>query len=131
MKILFSIVLRIFMGHFMNDTAISITRDITCLKCGHNGLMDIHAEKEDVGDSLLFLSLGHNPFSGDLHYQCPACDIVLLVDPMLALGEKPVRGVPLLQPRKKELKTACFMPEFIGGLLARVFPGGGEEYRLF
>ena len=119
------------MGHFMNDKVISITRDITCLKCGHNGVMDIHDEEEDVGDGLLFLSLGHNPFSGDLHYQCPACDIVLLVDPMLALGEKPIRGMPLLQPRKEALETVGFMPEFISVFFARFFPGGGEEHRLF
>ncbi len=119
------------MGHFMNDKVISITRDITCLKCGHNGVMDIHDYEDDVADGRLFLSLGHNPFSGDLHYQCPACDIVLLVDPMLALGEKPISGMPLLQPRKKVLETAGFMPEFISVFFARVFPGGGEEHRLF
>ena len=121
----------IIMDHFMNDTIVSITRDITCLQCGHNGLMDIHDEEGDVANDLLFLNLGHNPFSGDLHYHCPACGIVLLVDPMLALGEKPIRGIPLRQPRKKALETVGFMPGFISGLLARAFPGGGEEYRLF
>jgi hypothetical protein len=40
----------------------------------------------------LFKHFGHNPYSGDLHYQCPACEIMLPVDPTAALGVKPLSG---------------------------------------
>ena len=89
------------MGPNRSDMAFSITRDITCLHCGKNGLMDIHDEGDNNADGRLFRHLGHDPFIGDLHYQCPDCGIVLIVDPMLALGEKPVQGRPLLSAGKR------------------------------
>lgn len=114
----------------MNDMAILITRDITCLYCGHKGLMDIHDEGDDVAYGCLFLHLGHNPSSGDLHYRCPACGIVLLVDPMLALGEKPIRGVPQQQTVKKKAWVEGVLNGFINGFLDRTFPNESEEHRL-
>ena len=115
------------MGQNGSDTAISITRDITCLHCGKSGLMDIHNEGEDVADNRLFRHLGHDPFTGDLHYQCPACGIVLLVDPMLALGEKPVKGMPHLLKSKKTLWGEDVPHGFISGLIARAFLGDTEK----
>jgi len=70
------------------------TRDIACLSCGFTGILDVHSERDDVPKDRLFQHLGHNPYSGDLHYQCPACGIVLLVDPMEVLGEKSLKGFP-------------------------------------
>jgi hypothetical protein len=70
------------------------TRDIACLNCGHTGMLDIHRESDVVQRDLLFKHLGHNPFSGALHYRCPKCEIVLLVDPMAALGEESLKGFP-------------------------------------
>jgi len=42
----------------------------------------------------VFKHLGHNPYSGHLHYQCPSCRVVLLVPPMDILEGKSLRGVP-------------------------------------
>ncbi len=70
------------------------TRDIACLNCGYAGMLDIHRESDVVQRDRLFIHLGHNPFSGDLHYRCPKCEIVLLVDPMAALGEESLKGFP-------------------------------------
>jgi len=78
-----------------------ITRDIICMHCGHKGMMDIHDDKDDGADGRLFIHLGHNIFSGDLHYQCPACGIVLLVEPMLALGKRVIRAMPQMQTDKE------------------------------
>ena len=70
------------------------TRDIACMNCGYAGMLDIHRESDIVQRDSLFIHLGHNPFSGYLHYRCPKCEIVLLVDPMAALGEESLKGFP-------------------------------------
>jgi len=70
------------------------TRDIVCLNCGYAGMLDIHYERDVVLKDRQFQHLGHNPYSGDLHYRCPACEIVLLVDPMAVLGKKSLKGFP-------------------------------------
>lgn len=71
-----------------------ITRDIVCLNCGFAGLLDVHCENHVVPEGILFHHLGHNPYSGDLHFRCPACEIVLLVDPGAVLGEESLSGLP-------------------------------------
>lgn len=119
------------MDRHMDNKTISITRDITCLHCDHKGLMDIHDEREDVADDRLFVNLGHNPFSGDLHFRCPACGIVLLVDPMLALGKRPIKGIPQLLTGEKTLKVAGVLEGFISGLLGKVILGESKRPRLF
>lgn len=70
------------------------TRDIACLNCGHVGMLDVHYINDVVPKDRLFKHFGHNPYSGDLHYQCPSCKVVILVDPMLVLGEKSLKGFP-------------------------------------
>ena len=70
------------------------TRDIVCLNCGFAGVLDIHHKKDATMKDGLFKHLGHNPYSGDLHYQCPACDIVLLVDPMAVREKIASKGSP-------------------------------------
>jgi DNA-directed RNA polymerase subunit RPC12/RpoP len=107
-----------------------ITRDITCLHCGHSGLLDIHDEQDEESDGRLFLHLGHNPFSGDLHYQCPACGITLLVDPVLALGERPIMGIPQLEAGKKTVWGEDIFHGYLSGFLARVFIYENSEHRL-
>ncbi len=54
--------------------------DIQCTYCGHQGRLG----KRRTGgkqDGKTFKLIGGNPVSGHLHYQCPACAIVLLVPP--------------------------------------------------
>jgi len=58
---------------------------IHCQNCGIEGEIEVQGLNSDKPSALIFRHLGHNPFSGHLHYQCPACDIVLLVDPMTVL----------------------------------------------
>ncbi len=60
---------------------------IICLSCGQEGEIEGPSLKALPSSPCLFRYLGHNPFSGHMHYQCPACKVVLLVDPMIILEE--------------------------------------------
>jgi len=62
------------------------TREIVCMYCGKAGKVEVPGREEDLDSSLLFRFLGHNPFSGHMHFRCPACSIVLLVEPMAMLS---------------------------------------------
>lgn len=63
-----------------------LNRTIICINCGTTGEIEVNGLNADDRSSRIFRHLGHNPFSGHLHYQCPSCEIVLLVDPMSILG---------------------------------------------
>jgi hypothetical protein len=119
-----------FMGQHVMDEAFPITRDIICLHCGHNGVMDIHDENDVAAKDRLFLHLGHNHSSGDIHYQCPACRLILLVDPMLALEKKVIRGMPQPRTGSKTVKRERALQGLISGLLAKLFLNENDERRL-
>ena len=72
------------------------TRDIVCLNCGFAGILDIYYENDVATKDALFKHLGHNPYSGDLHYRCPDFKIILRVDPMAVLGEDSLNGFPVV-----------------------------------
>ncbi|MEN6488095.1 MAG: hypothetical protein ABFD66_04315 [Smithella sp.] len=56
--------------------------EITCIYCGVEGVLNVHGLDND--ESLkVFKRVGRNHVSGHLHYQCPVCKIILLVDPVL------------------------------------------------
>lgn len=73
------------------------TRNIACLNCGCVGMLNVRHGNDVAQEDRTFKHLGHNPHSGDLHYQCPACKVILLVDPMAALGEESLKGYPVRQ----------------------------------
>lgn len=55
---------------------------ITCINCGVEGVLKMHGLENS--DALkVFKRVGRNHFSGHLHYKCPVCEMVLLVDPAL------------------------------------------------
>ena len=58
---------------------------ITCMNCGTDGEVGTYRLPDNARPGRIFRHLGHNPFSGQMHYQCPACKGVLLVDPMTIL----------------------------------------------
>ncbi len=62
-------------------------RTIICMNCGIEGEIEIMGLKGDASPAKIFRHLGHNPFSGHMHFRCPACKIVLLVDPMAVLSD--------------------------------------------
>ncbi len=63
-----------------------LTKTIKCLNCGVDGEIEVYGLNSEIPSSKVFKHLGHNPYSGDMHYQCPSCEIVLLVSPIAVLG---------------------------------------------
>ena len=64
---------------------------IKCIHCNYIGILEKQASFFDdkTGDmpiSRVFKHKGHNPFSGNLHYECSQCKTIILVDPMDVLG---------------------------------------------
>lgn len=57
----------------------------SCVNCGTTGELEIAGSNTYREVDKIFRCTGHNPFSGHLHYQCPVCNMVLLVDPILLL----------------------------------------------
>jgi hypothetical protein len=65
-----------------------LSSDIQCAYCGLKGKIEGSLSESDGLEVNVFKHLGHNPFSGHLHYQCPSCSIVQLVLPMDILEGK-------------------------------------------
>lgn len=88
------------------------TRAIVCLNCGSKGEIEVRGVNDTVSPARIFRHRGHNPFSGHMHFQCPACKIVLLVDPMAVLADDaaflPSRR-PSREPAERE-RTADSSP---------------------
>ena len=70
------------------------TKEICCMHCGLKGEIEIAGLNSGMPWSMIFRHLEHNPFSGDMRYRCPACDLVLLVNPLDVIGNESLRGVP-------------------------------------
>ncbi|MEQ8202360.1 MAG: hypothetical protein ABRQ31_01095 [Smithellaceae bacterium] len=56
--------------------------EITCINCGAEGVLNVHG-LNNCESLKVFKRVGRNHVSGHLHYQCPVCKIILLVDPVL------------------------------------------------
>jgi hypothetical protein len=85
---------------------VAISKEIQCTFCGLRGEIERPGTEDKQRGRKVFRHLGHNPFSGHLHYQCPSCSIVLLVLPMDILEGRSLQGIPDPQPRMKPLQTA-------------------------
>jgi hypothetical protein len=62
-----------------------IPREIQCTYCGWKGMTGRGNSNTDDPNGRTFRYLGRNHYSGHLHYQCPACSVVLLVPPAKTL----------------------------------------------
>ncbi len=69
------------------------TQDIKCSNCGSKGKLEVLGLKGDVPVSAPFRHLGHDPFSGYMHYRCPACKAVIDVEPMEVLDKGIIVGL--------------------------------------
>lgn len=78
-----------------------------CLYCDFEGVLEILNEPHDYPESMIFRHLGHNAVSGHIHYQCPACDIILLVDPMDILTDEFIANI------RYEPQTMGFLPSLL------------------
>lgn len=79
-----------------------LAKTLICMNCGNEGEIEFQGVNRNVPSSKIFRHLGHNPLSGHLHYQCPACAMVLLIDPMAI----PADGIPALPYERPSQKTA-------------------------
>ena len=108
-----------------------LSSDIQCAYCGLKGKIEGSTPATDDREMNIFKHLGHNPFSGHLHYQCPSCSIVQLVLPMDILEGKVLNGFPgpaeqgaLLGRIAANIRYR--VSEFRKTILTRLFPGGAE-----
>ncbi len=94
---------------------------MACIKCVHCNFVGIlenqgAAFQDKTGDrpiSRSFKHKGHNPFSGNLQYECSRCETKILVDPMDVLGAV---GAEILKdvrekPREKSFFTSLFFSQ--------------------
>jgi hypothetical protein len=105
-----------------------ISSDIQCAYCGLKGKIEGYGSESDDRGVNVFKHLGHNPFSGHLHYQCPSCSIVQLVLPMDILEGKALNGFP--GPAEQgdlpgRIASNVFnrLTEFRRTIQTRLFPG--------
>ena len=105
-----------------------ISSDIQCAYCGLKGKIEGYAPESDDREVSIFKHLGHNPFSGHLHYQCPSCSIVQLVLPMDILEGKVLNGFPGLAEQGDLLGRIASnvlyrLTEFRKTIQTRLLPG--------
>ncbi len=77
-----------------------LTRDITCINCGTAGKIEVLGNN-NISSSCIFPYKGHNPFSSNMHYQCPVCEMMLLVDPMTILNDDIISSLPHLTMQER------------------------------
>jgi hypothetical protein len=83
------------------------TLNTRCIHCEFEGVLEILGSPYELPGSRIFRYQGHNPSTGYIHYQCPACDIILLVNPADILGESFVIDVRESSVRSGFLPTTC------------------------
>ncbi|MEN6374401.1 MAG: hypothetical protein ABFD75_06410 [Smithella sp.] len=81
---------------------------ITCINCGVEGVLNVPGLEND-GSLKVFKRVGRNHVSGHLHYLCPVCNVVLLVDPVLIRKSDHIF-------RKKEKKYQRMVPSSANNL---------------
>lgn len=77
---------------------------IKCIHCSYVGVLEYQGMTFDgkTGDmpiSPSFKYKGNNPFSGNLHYKCPWCEKIVLVDPIDVL--RAVGAIIIMDIREK------------------------------
>ena len=65
---------------------------ILCESCGCSGRA-VQAMLTDDSEYPLFFHLGHDAYTGDMHFRCANCGALLLVDPMQMITRQFVRGI--------------------------------------
>ncbi|MDQ5985928.1 MAG: hypothetical protein CSYNP_01646 [Syntrophus sp. SKADARSKE-3] len=94
------------------------TRFIHCNYCGQDGEIEICDLEAGVPESKIFKYFGHNPFSGHMHFRCPACEIILLVHPIAVLGEEPLEGSYTMKRHNKHFHHQHMRHFFCGNNLS-------------
>jgi hypothetical protein len=108
-----------------------MSSDIQCAYCGLKGKIEGYASESDDREVSVFKHLGHNPFSGHLHYQCPSCLIIQLVLPMDILEGRVLNGFSGLAEQGDRLGRFAStvlnrLTEFRKTIQIRLLPGNTE-----
>lgn len=87
---------------------------IQCVHCNFVGILEHEGITFDgkTGDRAIsrgFKYKGHNPFSGNLHYECSWCETINLVDPMDVLGAV---GAEILTDVREKPRGKSFFDRF-------------------
>ncbi len=97
------------------------TQAIVCLNCGKAGEIEVKGLNDGGSPSGIFRHQGHNPFSGHMHFQCPACGITLLIDPTDVLSDGMAPLYSLWTPPKPVKKKRAGETSPRGSLFQRFF----------
>ena len=84
------------------------TRDISCAYCGKLGKIEIWGMNGDIKNDDTFKYKGHNPLSGHMHFECPRCNIVSLINPISVLGNNVILADTNPTSDKEERKSVFF-----------------------
>jgi hypothetical protein len=87
---------------------------IKCIHCNYIGILEKQAsffddKACDMPISRVFKHKGHNPFTGNLHYECSQCKTTILVDPMDVLG---IVGYEILTDVREKPRGKSFFAWF-------------------
>ena len=88
---------------------------VKCIHCDYIGILDnqgilLDDKTGDMMNYRCFKYKGHNPFSGNLYYQCSRCEATVLVDPMdvlKAVGAEIIKDVR--EKRRKKSFIASYL----------------------
>lgn len=105
-----------------------IIRNISCTYCGQRGIIGYPGISDIMPTAEIFRHLGHNPWSGNLHYQCPSCRIVLLVDPMDVLDGKGTINGSIGQFLKAGHGMCVFL-DILNEIAGRLFPSFENKFQ--
>jgi hypothetical protein len=72
-----------------------IPERIWCSCCGHEGSREIMGTASGEFPEDVFISKGHDPYSGKMYFRCPHCKVVITVDPNDAFGSFTMNGYPI------------------------------------
>ncbi|OPY13645.1 MAG: hypothetical protein A4E66_00692 [Syntrophus sp. PtaB.Bin001] len=71
-----------------------ISKRIWCSSCGHEGPRETAGALPSESVMDMFISEGHDPYSGKLYFRCPRCKVFITIDPADALRSGTINGYP-------------------------------------
>ena len=88
---------------------------VKCVNCNYIGILENQGIVFDdkTGDrphSRCFKYKGHNPFSGNLYYECARCETTILVDPMDVLGAV---GAEIVKDVREKYREKSFFTSYL------------------
>jgi|GEM_PF-620989 len=88
---------------------------VKCINCNYIGILENQGilfddKTGDMPKSRCFKYKGHNPFSGNLYYQCSQCETTVLVNPMDVLAAV---GAEIIKDVREKHKDNSFFASYL------------------